>query len=128
MTGREKFFHQFILALSVFVFTQVVLTSVLFFLGESYFNPTNWSRWDSGHYLYIATNGYEYFPCAGKFGYPSNATEMCGNTGWFPGYPFLIKLLNPLLKNTTLLAGLLSKIFYLLSLFLVLVIAGVQAF
>jgi hypothetical protein len=61
--------------------------------GHQFWNPFTWLRYDSGHYLTIADKGYEFFSCAGKFGYPLDAKEWCGNTGWFPGYPVLISLL-----------------------------------
>lgn len=128
MSKKEKILKQFLLAGAVFLLTQIVLTAVLSWLRLPYFNPDNWSRWDSGHYLQIANKGYELFPCAGKFGYPPDAKEMCGNTGWFPGYPLLIRLLSPLSKNAVILSGVLSKVFYLLALFAVLVIVDIYRF
>ena len=41
-----------------------------------------WLRWDSFHYLSIARQGYSAQPC-GQF--------VCGNTGWFPLFPWMIK-------------------------------------
>ena len=41
-----------------------------------------WLRWDSFHYLSIAEHGYKAEPC-GQF--------MCGNTGWFPLFPWVIR-------------------------------------
>lgn len=67
---------------------------VIQLVGHQYWNPFTWLRYDSGHYLAIADKGYEFFSCAGKFGYPADAKEWCGNTGWFPGYPVLIALLS----------------------------------
>jgi hypothetical protein len=126
--AKKIFLNQAALVLVSFVVSQILLAIVLHFLHYDYFNALNWSRWDSGHYIRIATTGYELFPCAGHFGYPINATEICGNTGWFPGYPFLIKLLGVVFKDKVLMAGILSKLFYLLSLFMVLKIAEVQKF
>ena len=51
-------------------------------------NPWAWRRWDSGHYLDIATKGYEYFPCSGVWGSPE---DVCGNAAWFPLYPWLLR-------------------------------------
>ena len=42
-----------------------------------------WLRWDSFHYLSIAQSGYQGVVCE-RF--------VCGNTGWFPLYPFLIRI------------------------------------
>ena len=44
-----------------------------------------WLRWDSFHYLSIAKEGYQGEVC-GAF--------VCGNTGWFPLYPLLIRLVS----------------------------------
>lgn len=48
----------------------------------------SWFRWDSGHYLMIATTGYEYFSCARIGG---RLADACGNAAWFPLYPWLLK-------------------------------------
>ncbi|MFH1373778.1 MAG: hypothetical protein ABII79_08290 [bacterium] len=40
-------------------------------------------QWDGQHYLTIARDGYEKFPC------PWNDENICGNIGWFPFYPIL---------------------------------------
>jgi hypothetical protein len=122
----KKTIEQLILTTIVFILSQLILAAILSYLNLGYGNPANWARWDSGHYLAIATTGYEFFPCAGKFGYPLTAKEFCGNTGWFPGYPFLIRIFSLLSGNTLLLAGLLSKAFYFFSLFMVLIISGVH--
>lgn len=53
-----------------------------------------YAQYDAGHYLYIAETGYECFKCFEKFGGNWNKNEWCGNAGWFPGYPFTIKLVN----------------------------------
>ena len=77
----KRILNQLILVSVVFLITQLLLMVALYFSNLSYFEPGIWSRWDSNLYLDIAKEGYELFPCAGKFGYPINATEMCGNTG-----------------------------------------------
>ncbi len=50
-----------------------------------------WNRWDTGHYLTIATTGY------------NPETE---NPAFFPLYPMLIALFDPVLPGTTLAAAL----------------------
>ena len=122
----KRIINQLVITSLVFLLTQLFLMAVLNILHMSYFDSGVWLRWDSGHYLTIANEGYEFFPCAGKFGYPLDATDMCGNTGWFPGYPFLIKLLSYIIADTTFLGGFLSKVFYFMSLFLILVISGID--
>lgn len=62
-------------------------------LGRNHFNPDLWVRWDSGHYIAIAQHGYEAFPCWTKFrAYGLNSEALCGNCGWMPGFPMLIRL------------------------------------
>lgn len=51
-----------------------------------------WAHWDSGHYLKIAREGYELFPCNQTQFRAAWPGGMCGNTGWLPAYPWLIRL------------------------------------
>lgn len=125
---KKVLLNQLLLTSVTFVFSQLVLALILYYLDYGYFNSTNWLRWDSGHYLQIASKGYELYPCAGKFGFPVNSTEVCGNTGWFPGYPILIKLFSFLFKNDIIIAGIISKLFYFLSLLIVLKIVDIRRF
>ena len=59
--------------------------------GEALVSLEAWARWDSLHYLDIAKDGYRLLSCADVPGYAPQ--DWCGNTGWFPGYPSLIRLL-----------------------------------
>ena len=60
--------------------------------------PATWARWDSFQYLSIAERGYRASFC--PRGYvpsdPTRADFLCGNAGWFPGYPLLIRGLSEL--------------------------------
>src|SRR5271157_748696 len=125
---KKIFLNQLALVLVSFVVSQILLVFVLHFVHYNYFRPDTWSRWDSGIYISIASTGYTLFPCAGKYGYPMTATEFCGNAGWFPGYPILIKLLSLAFRNKLLMAVTLSKLFYIFSLLLVLKISEVREF
>jgi len=51
-------------------------------------NEICWSRWDSGLYLGIAKEGHTLYPCS------DNPTWNCGNAGWAPLYPALIRTLH----------------------------------
>jgi hypothetical protein len=53
--------------------------------------PESWVRFDSEHYLEIARRGYAFARCGEGASY--GALEWCGNTGWLPGYPLLIRAL-----------------------------------
>ena len=58
-----------------------------------------WVRWDSNLYLSIAQRGYFLEQCGPGSHY--QAFQWCGNTGWFPLYPWLLKFANgPLLSLT----------------------------
>jgi hypothetical protein len=46
-----------------------------------FFDSNAWNKWDAGHYLSIATKGYDFHPCG---------PDWCGNAGWMPGYPWMI--------------------------------------
>jgi hypothetical protein len=56
--------------------------------GYDTLRPGTWRRWDSGHYLSIARNGYELFPCDSP-NYPPGS--WCGTAAWLPGYPWLVR-------------------------------------
>ncbi len=51
-----------------------------------------WVRGDSDFYLQIAEGGYHLFRCAP----PRPPTDWCGNSGWFPGYSWLLAVLHRL--------------------------------
>jgi hypothetical protein len=77
-----------------------------------------WIKWDSGHYLTIAERGYEFMSCAELEGY--NPAHWCGNSGWFPGYPYLLRGLRYLTgAPTMLLEVLVSQAFAFVDLLLV---------
>jgi len=65
-----------------------------------------YSRYDSAHYLSIATQGYSLYSCAQVPGY--NPKDWCGNAGWMPLFPGLLWFLSfvsswsPLLWGITL--------------------------
>lgn len=52
-------------------------------------SSAEWARWDSEHYLSIAERGYEVGSCEGVAF--RDADDLCGNAGWFPGYPYLVR-------------------------------------
>ncbi len=55
--------------------------------GYDPFSAATWERWDSRFYLEIATGGYQLNHCR-----PLEPAHWCGSTGWFPGYPALVRL------------------------------------
>lgn len=124
---RPQWLQQVILALFSFLLSQCVLALVLhYLLHTNYFSAQNWVRWDSGHYLSIAEHGYEIMPCSQVPGFAPDSPDTCGNTGWFPGYPLLIRALAWFTGDYVVTAGILSKILLLVSLFMAVKIAGFE--
>ncbi|WP_211259178.1 hypothetical protein [Dyella japonica] len=80
-------------------------------------DPAMEARWDSGHYLAIADKGYEFFSCASVPGMDPNA--WCGNAGWFPGYPLMIRVASWTGMGAMLAGVVLSALFQLGTLWLV---------
>ena len=54
-------------------------------------HAATWAHWDSGHYVEIARNGYSIHPCGTAL-----HAKWCGNTAWFPAYPWLMAGLHSL--------------------------------
>lgn len=52
------------------------------------FGEDCWSRWDSALYIDVAQHGHNLIHCSD---YPS---DWCGNAGWAPAYPLLIRILH----------------------------------
>ncbi len=90
--------RRFLLTLLPPLITYVLARLFLFYPGElsgyDTMRPGSWARWDAGHYLSIARNGYELFTCD-VIGYSPD--EWCGTTAWLPGYPWLIRLVSRLI-------------------------------
>lgn len=57
--------------------------------GVDFWSTAGRWRWDSEHYLSIASRGYESFRCIDR--YPDFPDVWCGNTAWFPGYSLAIR-------------------------------------
>lgn len=74
--------------LAVFLAVRLLFWEAAAATGFDAWNPGSWFRWDSGHYLAIATTGYEYFSCARIGGRPG---DVCGNAAWFPLYPWMLR-------------------------------------
>jgi hypothetical protein len=77
--------------------------------GKGLFLPSTWARYDSGHYLAIARNGYIAEACKkGQLSpkLPPGHYYLCGNGGWFPGYPDAIRVLSRLVGVSAPIAAL----------------------
>ena len=97
LVATKRLFNLFrvlvVIALSIASFWAIALA-----LDTGAINNTPWVRWDSNHYLSIASTGYRAAGCG---------SYVCGNTGWFPLYPALISLLQRVTGLSGHLAGLL---------------------
>lgn len=50
--------------------------------------------WDVQHYLDISEIGYQVYPCTP--GVDGRAGDICGNSGWFPMWPLIVKIVRPI--------------------------------
>ena len=75
--------------LGAFVAARLLLVAAGRKAGFDPFDPVLWAKWDSGHYLSIARDGYQLVECW-RIGYAPSG--WCGNAGWMPAYPALIAL------------------------------------
>src|SRR5688572_20104910 len=86
--------------------------------GSTFFAIDTWCKWDGGHYFDIAHTGYKLIDCAGIPGF--HPGQWCGNSAWFPGFPYLVRGLHLLTGvDTKLVALIVRQIFAVLSLPLV---------
>jgi hypothetical protein len=77
--------------------------------GAKLFRPASYGRWDTGHYLQIARDGYyATWQCA-KRSLPPHAPpgpHLCGSIGWFPGYPAFMRGVSEVTRLSLPVAGL----------------------
>ena len=105
--------------LFVFLFIRIPLFFIVYLgllIKPPYRNPAlwrafpnclfleGWARWDSGWYFSIVVSGYNYMP------------GQQSNVSFFPLYPILIRLLNPIFGNIVLTAIIIANLCFLLSL------------
>jgi hypothetical protein len=69
----------------VFLAVGLLLAAAAYAAGQDPFDSHTWAHWDSGLYESIARHGYLIEPCESH-----HVGGVCGNAGWFPGYPLLM--------------------------------------
>jgi hypothetical protein len=85
--------------------------------GVDPFKADSYSRWDSWHYKTIASDGYGLFACEkwGNAGWKPD--DWCGNSGWMPGYSFVLRAADHLFHDQNLTGALLSNLFLIATLY-----------
>ncbi len=72
----------------------LILAGVYISLALSYHNSMMFKPvWDIKLYLSIAEDGYNVRPCIPGKDYPMG--DICGNVGWFPGWPLAVTAFSP---------------------------------
>jgi hypothetical protein len=117
LNKHQQLISKWSVVIIAFLFSQLILAIILNYLGSSYLKIDEWIRFDSAHYLRIADVQYECFPCSQLFGAAANPKDLCGNIGWFPGYPYLIKLFAMQFGNAKFIAVCISKLFLIFYLY-----------
>lgn len=73
--------------LLIWAATAAVVLSCASAFGYAPFHSKTWSRWDSIQYLGIAHDGYDLSHCTTTY----TPADWCGDAGWFPAYPWLVR-------------------------------------
>lgn len=106
--------------LLAFLLARLALWGAATVAGSDFWDAYVWVRWDSGHYLSIAQEGYRIVPsCAGIEGYQKvGAPDWCGNAAWMPLYPFLLAPFIALGVEQATIGAIVSAAFHLATLVL----------
>jgi hypothetical protein len=76
--------------IAVFLAVGAVVAAAAWAAGQNPLDARTWAHWDSIQYEAIARHGYRIDPCTP---FPRVPGALCGNAGWFPGYPLLMAAL-----------------------------------
>jgi len=121
--------NQLALTATGIIFSYLILyINMLFLEYESFFTSDNFYRWDSGLYIMIVEKGLFMEHCHWEFGRILREPYYCGTAGWFPGYSYLISLTNPFIEKPAVAGMWISKLFFILSLYLFMVISELKRF
>jgi hypothetical protein len=83
----------------------------------TFWNGLDFQRWDSWNYLFIAYKGTTLHLCAG--GEMNFGLTWCGDAGWLPGYPVMVRMIQKLGFPMLTSAGIVTLAAWLLTLFVV---------
>ena len=76
--------------LLIWAATTAVVVSCAAAFGYDPSRSATWARWDSIQYLGIAHDGYDLSHCTTSY----TPADWCGDAGWFPAYPWLVRALH----------------------------------
>jgi hypothetical protein len=93
-----------------FILARAVVLLAATNAGVQPFTAAPYFKSDAGLYLSIAREGYDLAPCSAL---PYRPGQWCGNTGWVPGYPWLVRGLAGLSSTPEKWAIVLPALFYL---------------
>lgn len=99
-----------VLPLLVVALTQVAIRTVARHCGEDPGRNRTWVHWDAYRYVDVARHGYV----------EASRDPLASNTGWFPGYPLLMRVVSETTPIAIPLAGRLVSAAGLLALLMVL--------
>jgi hypothetical protein len=78
------------------------------------FKPDLFIHYDAFLYQSIAQKGYEFYPCRGyHISNDFHGAQYCGNAGWFPLYPWLLRLVHLVVRDWAWCAVLVSAASFL---------------
>jgi hypothetical protein len=104
----SKFNNKHTLVFSVFLISRVLVFLVMYAFGCRKMWEGCYAHWDSGLYMQIAQEGHTLFDC----NYPNNP-QWCGNAGWSPLYPLLMRIVHEITQYPMEHAGgIVTTIFY----------------
>lgn len=106
--------HRVLVPACFFLLSRACVMAAALNVGKKWNDLSAYKQWDSHLYLDIAQNGYSFITCQ-QAGYASSG--WCGNAGWFPGYPLLMRKVAEVFGISQIDAGVwISAFFFLLTL------------
>ena len=105
--------------LAVFIASRLFLIRAASWTKNDAWTAGPWGHWDTAHYLQIAEKGYELFRCERLHSPDYDPNWFCGNTGWLPGFPLLIRALNSLGIDRVVAGAGIAAVFALATLILI---------
>jgi hypothetical protein len=84
--------------------------TVAWLSGAPFLSMSAGVKWDAGIYLDIAEHGYHLYRCGADPALAFPPDKWCGNSGWFPFYPLLVRLLHVIGLPTAVAATVITQL------------------